>query len=184
MFFAALATTLCAFTVSGSTLWNWSYTGPGISAAGTFTTDNTPNADGAYLITSIAGQRNGVAITRLQPPGTAIPGNEPFAVDDLIIPGPGPRLSGDGFGFSTADGNFANPFFADFTSPAGYLEFFSSPPFTDPGQGSGGSELAIQFVVTAVPEPASGFLLAAVLVIGLGGYSLRTLLARGRGLKA
>src|SRR5689334_17584401 len=86
--YAALAIAVSAFTVSGATLWNWNYTGPDINARGTFTTTDTPDANGAFLIQSISGERNGIAITGLQPPGTAIPGNEPFAVDDLLLPGP------------------------------------------------------------------------------------------------
>ena len=51
-------------------IWDWSYTGVGISAAGTFTTADTPDGSGDYLITAITGQRNGVAITGLTPTGT------------------------------------------------------------------------------------------------------------------
>jgi hypothetical protein len=149
-----------------STLWNWSYSGTGIIAAGTFTTGDTPDANGAFLITAITGTRNGSLNTGLQPPGTAIPGNEPFAVDDLVFLGPGPQLSLDGFGFATADGNFANAFFADFLSSPGYLEFFSTPPFTDDGQGFGDSELPIQFNATSVPEPNSLVLTLTAFAIG------------------
>src|SRR3954449_9652951 len=67
-----------------SLLWNWSYSGPGISAQGVFTTVDTPDSLGFYLITGITGVRNGDAITGLQPVGTPIPGNEPFAVDNLV----------------------------------------------------------------------------------------------------
>ncbi len=168
---AALAIAASAFTLSGATLWNWSYTGSGIGAFGTFTTTDTPDGTGAFLITAISGERNGIAITGLQPPGTAIPGNEPFAVDDLVRRGAGPQLTGNGFGFSTADGNFANPFFADFTSPPGYLEFFSTPPFTDAGGGATDSERAVQFTASPVPEPAS--LLLIVTAFMISGYQYR-----------
>ena len=57
-----------------SLLWNWSYSGPGISAQGTFTTVDTPDGLGFYLITGITGVRNGETITGLQTVGTAIPG--------------------------------------------------------------------------------------------------------------
>jgi len=176
--FAALAIAASAFTLPGATLWDWAYTGLGISAHGTFTTADTPDANGAFLITSISGERNGVAISGLQPPGTAIPGNEPFAVDDLVLPGAGPQLTVDGFGFSTADGDFANPFFADFMSPPGYLEFFSTAPFTDAGQGATDSEVVVQFTATPVPEPASSLLIVTAIVIGGYQYRRRKLLAR------
>lgn len=171
--FAALAIPVSAFTLSGATLWNWTYTGPEIDARGTLTTSDTPDANGAFLIESISGERNGIAITGLQPPGTAIPGNEPFAVDDLVLPGAGPQLTVDGFGYSTADGNFVNPFFADFNSPPGYLEFFSTPPFTDSGQGAGDSELDVQFVATPVPEPAFPLVLISGIVFAACRQILR-----------
>src|SRR4051794_24708284 len=140
-------------TAYGSTLWNWSYSGTGITASGTFTTGDTANAAGGFLITGITGTRNGILITGLQPAGTAIPGNEPFAVDNLVFDGPEPKLTVDGFGFATADGNFANPFYADFLPSPGYLEFLSTPPFTDNGQGARDSETPIHFSATPVPEP-------------------------------
>ncbi|OUL28947.1 hypothetical protein BV378_07040 [Nostoc sp. RF31YmG] len=68
--------------------WNWNYydSGAGIDACGTFTTSDTPNSLGFYQITGITGIRNGETITGLQPTGTAIPGNEPYIVDNLISP--------------------------------------------------------------------------------------------------
>lgn len=139
--------------------WNWSYSATGIAASGTFTTVDTPDASGFYLITAISGTRNGEAITGLQTTGTAIPGNEPFAVDNLVRLF-GPQLTHNGFGFATSGGNFANPFFADFLSPPRYLEFFSAPPFTG-GTGPGDSELAIGFTASVVPEPETWALMLA-----------------------
>src|SRR5262249_40501194 len=121
---ASVATTRSSH--AGTLTWDWSYSAAGISASGTFTTDDTADGLGFYQIVGITGTRDGVAITGLQPTGTSIPGNEPFTVDNLIRT-TGPQLTGDGFGFSTADGNFANPFFADFLSPQSYLEFYSVP---------------------------------------------------------
>jgi hypothetical protein len=154
---ALAAITLTTFSASASILWTWDYSTGGVTASGTFTTVDNPDMNGGYLITGISGSRNGEDITGLQPAGTAIPGNEPFAVDDLVFLGPGPQLSGDGFGFSTADGNFANPFFADFLPTPGYLEFFSQPPFTPGVIGPEDSELPVQFSAApvAAPEPAS-----------------------------
>src|ERR1700757_2587464 len=42
---------------------------------------------GGYHITGITGSRNGVAITRLEPAGEAIPGNPGFPVDNLVTAG-------------------------------------------------------------------------------------------------
>jgi hypothetical protein len=146
--------------------WHWQFAGAGgVEASGTFTTGNAPDAAGFYLVTAISGERDGVAITGLQPAGTAIPGNEPYAVDDLVS-ATGPQLTGNGFGFTTADGNASNPFWADFDTPADYLEFRSFGP-----DGATSTELPVTFSATLdpVPEPAPAALLAA----GLGLVALR-----------
>jgi len=149
---------------NASLYWNWNYSGNGITAIGTFVSNDTADASGFYLITGITGTRNGETITALQPTGTAIPGNEPFAVDNLVRLN-GPQLTHNGFGYAITGGTYANPFFADFLSPPRYLEFFSAPPFTG-GSGSKDSELPIVFAATlsAVPEPGTW----ALLLIGLG----------------
>ena len=67
-----------AVPVHASTLWSWNYFGDGITASGTFTTLDSPDPQGGYLITAITGVRNGQTITALQPTGTWIPGNEPY----------------------------------------------------------------------------------------------------------
>ena len=167
------ASIFTASAVAGSTLWRWDYSGPGITASGTFTTDDTPDENGGFLITAITGMRNGSLITALQPAGTPIPGNEPFAVDDLVLLGPGPQLTHNGFGFAIADGTFANPFYADFLPTPMYLEFFSTPPFTPGAPGSGSSELPIQFSATPVPEPATFVLMLSAIGFGAFWGSLR-----------
>lgn len=169
----ALSAALLAapFGQASALLWNWSYDGTGITAAGTFTTDDTPDGGGHYLITAITGSRNGVAITGLMPAGTPIPGNEPFAIDNLVALG-SEQLTGDGFGYQLADGNYVSPFFASFLSPPGYLEVYSAAPFT-PGFTNFGpedSELPITFSAVPVPEPAG---LALLLAGGLGLGAMR-----------
>lgn len=153
-------------------LWNWSYTGSGFVGVGTLTTGDMPDGFGFYPITGITGTRNGVAITGLFATGTAIPGNEPFALDNLISQ-TSPQLTTHGLGFSLADGNFVNVFFASFLPVPGYLEVYSAPPFvTGPGGfGSEDHELPASFTATpvrsgSVPEPATLALLAAGLGFG------------------
>ncbi|MBO3463843.1 PEP-CTERM sorting domain-containing protein [Aetokthonos hydrillicola Thurmond2011] len=152
--------------------WNWSYSGTGIDASGTFTTNDTPDSLGFYKISAITGTRNGDTITGLQPAGTPIPGNEPFEVDNLISLN-SQQLTGDGFGYSTSSGNYASPFFASFLPTPGYLEVFSAPPFI-PGSenlGSEDSELPIRFSasITSVPEPTSILSLLALSTLGVAG---------------
>jgi hypothetical protein len=161
---------LGAFAVApsnASTIWDWAYSGSGITANGTFTTADTPNEIGGYLITGITGTRNGVAITGLQPAGTPIPGNEPFNVDNLVFLGPGPQLTSGGFGYSMADGTYSNPFYAGFLPTPGYLEFFSVPPFTPGMPGPEDTELPIGFSAAPVTtgEPATVGLVLCILAV-------------------
>lgn len=151
--------------------WNWSFSGAGIAAGGTFTTVDTPDGSGFYLITGIAGVRNGAAILGLQPAGTPIPGNEPFSVDNLVRLD-SPQLTVHGFGYAIAEGTFSNPFFANFLQPPEYLEFFSAPPITPGGAGPEDSELPIRFSAALAPvaQPPTWVLL----LVGLGMRGLTT----------
>ena len=134
------------FTLSGplpgqaKLLWEWSYTADGIAASGTLTTTSRPGAGGYFQISAIAGSRNGDPIAGLEPAGEAIPGNEGFPVDNLI--NANGSLTSNGFGYETATGSFANPFFADFLNPPIYEEVFTQPAF---------SEVPVQFQAHRVP---------------------------------
>jgi hypothetical protein len=152
---AAGALFASAIPAQATLLWDWSYSGVGISAAGTFTTDDVADGLGFYRITDISGTRDGIAITGLQASFTPIPGNAPFAVDNLVSL-TGPQLTENGFGFALADGDFANPF----DSGTGDREYISSPPYVD----GGGIELPVTFAASLVPEPdAMSVMLVAVL---------------------
>lgn len=131
--------------------WSWRYTGAGISARGTLTTDDVADGSGYFQITGITGSRNGVRITRLQPAGTAIPGNAPYSVDNLVSSS-GPHLTDRGFGFALADGTFVNPFFAHTHRPSNYLEFFSDPRMAPGTAGARHSESRVTFTARIV-EP-------------------------------
>ena len=123
------------FTLTGSPpaqailLWEWSYTASGIAANGTLTSGRRPDANGFYQISAITGMRNGDSITTLEPAGQAIPGNEGFPVDNLITASG--TLTANGFGYETAEGDFANPYFADFLDPPTYQEVFVQPAFSE-----------------------------------------------------
>ena len=136
--FAVLAVAF-VYPADAERLWLWQYSGDGFSARGSFATDDVPDKAGFYRITGITGSRNGVEITRLQPAGTPIPGNEPYAVDNVIRAGK-PQLTGDGVGFALADGTFANVFFGESHTPQSYMEFFSSPVGKSGGGGARQSE--------------------------------------------
>ena len=134
-------------SANAAMLWSWHYSTEGISADGSFTTDDVPDGAGFYRITGITGSRNGVAIVGLQATGTPILGNEPFAVDNRIRANR-PQLTGHGVGFALADGTYANAFFADGQTPQIYLEFFSAPPFAPGVIGREDSELPVTFRAT------------------------------------
>lgn len=167
---AAATGMLCTGAAQAALLWDWGYTGAGVNAWGTITTSDVANSEGFFEITGIAGMRNGDAINSLQPAGTSIPGNEPFVVDNLINASGG--LSGDGFGYGTQSGSFANVFFADWASPPGVVEFGTRPSEQTT------SELGVSFrfapsseLAPSVPEPS------IVALAAIGGL---VLLARRR----
>jgi hypothetical protein len=125
-----LASCFVGGTNAGDTLqWRWSIAGDGVTASGTFVTDDIPDADGFYRITAITGTVNSATITGLQPAGTAIPGNSGFSVDNLVR-ATDVRLTTHGFGFAASDGTYHNPFFV-----LQYRDYISRPPYPD-GEGS------------------------------------------------
>lgn len=146
--FAALCATsiLSVQNARAEKIWNWSYMGSNISASGTFTTSEAMDAQGFYQIFSISGHRNGELITGLHPTGSAIPGNEPYVLDNLIRIDRQGQLTTHGFGFSTVSGNYANLFFADSLASPGYMEvFITSSNYS--------SELPVTFSAVSVLEP-------------------------------
>lgn len=153
--------------------WKWNYSGADIDAKGNFITNDIPDDLGFYEILNISGTRNGETITGLQPTRTPIPGNEPFNVDNLISLNT-VQLTGDGFGYSTSQGNYSSPFFASFLPTPGYLEVFSAPPLT-PGFENFGpedSELTINFSATIISVPESTSILSLLALATLGTISV------------
>jgi Ca2+-binding RTX toxin-like protein len=129
--------------VQAPLLWDWSYSWDGIDASGTFLTDSRTDTGGYYLITDITGSRDGVTIIGLEPAGDAIPGNAGYPVDNLISASG--QLTVNGFGYETANKNYANPYYANYLSPPIDQEVFTEPA------SSGFSELPVDFKATIVP---------------------------------
>lgn len=157
---AAILASLAAVAPAHALTWDWNYGAVGVSAQGTFTTTNTPDGSGFYLITAITGERNGVAITSLTAAGTGIPQNEAFPVDNLVSQ-TGGQLTYNGFGFGLSDGTYSNPYW----DGANYYDFFSDPVHAT------FSEPAISFTATVVPEPAAWTM--TLLGLGMAGAGLR-----------
>jgi hypothetical protein len=124
--------------------WTWSYTGSGISASGTFTTNNTPDGSGFYTISGISGTRNGILISGLSAPGL-------LGLNDNRISASSPHLTLFGFTYSW-NGSFVNVdnvlgiwtegrsalnFGTNFSLGAATVNFTASPstpvPFDIPG---------------------------------------------------
>ena len=142
-FALAVGLALIASGAQAST-WRWSYQGEGVAASGAFTTNDTPDPDGFYEITGITGEANGVAITGLQPPGTSIPANDGYPVDNLVRRD-APRLTMHGFGYALANGTYANPFYGAHFAKPDYYAFFSDPA------NQRTSEPPVAFTATMVP---------------------------------
>jgi hypothetical protein len=133
--------------------WKWSYKNLKdqsdddiINARGTLLTSNKPLENGYFKVRSIKGIRDGDVITGLVDAGTSIPGNTPFAGDNLIRKNKNGRaqLTNHGIQFSLNDGTYSNVFYADFLAPPSYLEFHSVPPFPD-GPNPPNTELGVVF---------------------------------------
>lgn len=151
----AVAALLTAPAAQADQLWNWSYSGSGVSAGGTLTTSDTADASGHYSVLGITGQRNGVSITGLFPTGSAIPGNEGYPVDNLLAAGSSAQFSEHGLGYTLADGSYANPYWALWATPDQYYEVHTGPGYF---------EAPISFSATpAVPEPGA----VAMMALGL-----------------
>ncbi|MSQ69202.1 MAG: PEP-CTERM sorting domain-containing protein [Gammaproteobacteria bacterium] len=111
----------------------------------------------------ITGTRNGEAITSLIATGESIPGNEPYASDNLLRPGSNSQITKYGFGFSTAGGSCANPYWADWLNPQSTVEVLTTAPYTGIT-----SEVAVSFSAELIPEPSTiGLLLGGLAMLGL-----------------
>lgn len=113
--------------------WTWEYAdvvNGTILASGVMTTEDVSDEEGFYNITSMSGERNGVAIANLTEVGEAVPGNEPFAIDNAIreITDDDPsQLRSAGIGLILEDGNYLNPYYASWETS--YIEVYSVAPF-------------------------------------------------------
>ena len=143
-------------------LWDFSYTGPGVSASGELYTD--PLSGGSYLITDITGARNSDPITGL------IPADSDDSYSDNLLYPDEPLLDVFGFSYTTLSTGSYNVFHDTVLPPgcggAAYAEI-PGPDYTC--NGSNGVDLTAFDVTFAgeVPEPGSMALLASALA-GLG----------------
>jgi len=151
---------LSATSASAVTTWNFSYTGTGVTASGSFTTA------GAALvpedILSITGVRNGIAITGLVPVG-----DDPDFFYDNQFTITSPNFTDGGMLFSMASGPNINVYFFAGT----YTDLFviGGTPFE--------TDIAWNVVAAPVPEPAT--VLSMLAGLGLMGAFVRRSRAQG-----
>lgn len=139
-----------ASNVQAQSIWDWSYSGTGVAASGTFTTAG--NALTAESILSFNGVRNGDAITGLVP----LNSNPGFNYDNLFQTGV-PKVNSNGILFNVTAGGVGdvNIYYQD----GAYHEYTYS------GIPGGVLDRTVNFQVTAaVPEPET----YAMLLAGLG----------------
>lgn len=129
---------------AAKTTWCWSFAGSGVSARGSLLTDDNADAGGFYRIVGVTGRVGPASVTALQPTGTAVPGNAGYPVDNLIRQ-TAPQVTKSGFGFSTSDGSYHNPFHLE-----QYRDYISRPPYAD----GKGAEPTVEFKAVAVASGA------------------------------
>jgi hypothetical protein len=135
------------------TTWAFNYSGPGITATGTFTTAGTAIAP--ELILSVSGVRNGAAITGLIPVDT----DPDFFYDNLFTIA-SPNFTDGGFLYGVTGGE------------SNVNVYFDAGQYFEVSIEAGGAvNVPINWSVTAVPEPAT--VLSMLAGLGLLGVYMR-----------
>lgn len=79
----AIAALFCVPAMAKADLFDFSYSGDGVTADGVLTA--TVTSPGAYLITGITGERNGAPITFFEPGGPAAFYYEDSVIDNVLL---------------------------------------------------------------------------------------------------
>ncbi|MFM7733798.1 MAG: hypothetical protein ACKO6F_10175 [Cyanobium sp.] len=142
--------------------WEWRFETPKdplygtVLAEGLLRTADSPDSNGFFSIFEATGQRNGVAISALLPPGSSIPGNAGFTSDNLVRPGSLP-LTSNGFNVSFVDGSYSNFFTATYLDPVVDFNFHSVPPsFTFGPETERNGSFQLRLVPVPGPLPLAG----------------------------
>ena len=160
---AAVAGSLAfaAAPVQLDTVWNWSYTGNGVSASGQW--DTLGNASSPTSLQWITGTYSDASVTNGTIDGLVPLGSDGAWIYDNAFGGAG-VVSNPGVLFDVNGGAVHVNLFSDGSSPTGFLSGTN-------WNGGGYALTPVQLSVTAVPEPA----IAALLLAGIGalGFTAR-----------
>lgn len=160
---AAVAGSLAvaATPTQADTVWNWSYTGNGVSASGQW--DTVGNASSPESLQWITGTYSDANVTNGTIDGLVPLGSDGYWIYDNAYGGAG-VVSNPGVLFGVDGGAVHVNLFSDGGSPTGFISGTN-------WNGNGYALTPVQLTVTAVPEPAT----AALLFAGLGalGFTAR-----------
>jgi hypothetical protein len=191
---AALLTTVA----NASLVFDWSYTGSGVTASGTLTTTDTTTAltgihygnltMSGYQITGITGQRNGVNITGLAPNthfpanGTVTVNGTQYGIDDAldVIPSgvvldiEGLVFYAGGIGYDlAANGSSGN---ATWGGGSSYQQLPYGGGYAEQANGDYIHGRAVTLTITPAPVPEPTTMIAgALLLLPFGASTLRML---------
>lgn len=140
-------------------LWQFSYSGAGVSGSGYLTTLTTP-VGGAYQIVGLSGLRNGDLMNALLPAGTYLAGGGGVLISDNLLFPVDPFLAYGGFTFHAGSDRY-NVYF----DGSQYYELAGADCGASNCGQPGHMGTPISFTVSRVPEPGTVALLGVGLAV-------------------
>ena len=153
---AAVGAALLSASIAQAATWNWSYSGAGVTASGTFTTAG--NAAVLEDVLSITGTRNGAPILGLVPPDS----DPNYIYDNQFVNG-SPYLTEGGWLYDLGGGGADAHINIYFDSTDLQYHDLRLDPL-----GASITDTIVTMTVTAVPEAST----YAYMALGLAGMGL------------
>jgi len=148
-------------------LWQFSYSGAGVSGSGYLTTLTTQVA-GAYQIVGLSGSRNGDLMNSLLPAGTYLASGGGVLISDNLLFSVDPFLAFGGFTFHAGSDRY-NIYY----DGSQYYELAGAACGGATCGSAGHLGTPINFTVRSVPEPAT-FALLGIGLAAIGGWRRRS----------